>query len=756
MSLMDAYAAQPQRRAPGGAALLPDLDDLTRLLEQGGSRAVLAEIPDEPRWALLREVLRLSAAALDDAPELLPSQLLGRLPRDSPCCAGLLVAAARRRGLAPLSASLARPVRPLLATLRGHRDFVGGLVVLPGDRVAVSASEDHTIRTWDLVRGVGLQVLTAHSGPVNRLLLVPGGRQLLSCSDDRTIRVWDAASMLCVAVLHGHHDYVSAMACSPDGRTLVSAGRDGAVLVWDLPQRTLRCRFAGHTAWVVATAISPDGRTAVTSSVSNELWAWDLEHLCPDRPFYDSGHGDVRYVLGDIFVGDNNTSGTGHRSYARALAFSPDGRRLVSGRDGLIVWDVATRQQVRRLHAHGWPIDSMAVLPDGRLATGAHSIKLWDMRQGAVAATLPGHDGNDIDAIVPLSDGRLLSSGHDGALRLWDPTIDGEPVHTGRVSGVRFSPCGRHLVSAASDGCLRVWSASSGACEQVLGGFQGTFAQVKGFVPGPVPGVLGATSDGELRLWALQTGQLRAAMRHPTQAYSIEGVAITADGSRAVAGAVGQGLTLWDLRAGGAPLQLDGRGRFLSHVRILPDGDTILTAASYQGSGEPGQVQQWSLSGRRRVAQQPLDGQGYATGMRVFGDDVIVAGSRGRLYRVARDPLRIVERVLLGEGRDWIQLLPGAGELVTLHRGVLRRWDPRDLSRSVVLGRLEVGASLAARDGDLLVYAVGADVFLWSLSRKERLGRFRADARVSALAIRGDRVAIGEHSGRVHLARWVP
>ncbi|MFT4980069.1 MAG: WD40 repeat protein, partial [Myxococcota bacterium] len=179
MDLMNAYASQPpaereswltKQRTTQGTALLSQLDYLTLRLRHGGSRALLAAIPDEPRWSVLREVVALSATALDSSPTLLPGQLLGRL-RDDDGYTELRRAAAASSGLLPLTANLARPVRPLLATLRGHHDFIGGLIVLPGEHTAISASEDHTIRIWDLDHHTPLDTIAAHSGPVNRLLL---------------------------------------------------------------------------------------------------------------------------------------------------------------------------------------------------------------------------------------------------------------------------------------------------------------------------------------------------------------------------------------------------------------------------------------------------------------------------------------------------------------------------------------------------------------------------------------------------------
>lgn len=116
----------------------------------------------------------------------------------------------------------------------------------------------------------------------------------------------------------------------------------------------------------------------------------------------------------------------GHLAKVTCLAFSPDGRQLVSGGEDrvLLVWDVATGQVVQRLEGHGGWVCSCAFLPDGRgVVSGGWGgeVFAWDRKSGErrrLGALSP------TDAVMSLSvrpdGGEILVGTLSGVARAWE------------------------------------------------------------------------------------------------------------------------------------------------------------------------------------------------------------------------------------------------------------------------------------------------------------------------------------------------
>src|SRR5262249_14328371 len=101
---------------------------------------------------------------------------------------------------------------------------------------------------------------------VNWVAFSPDSQWLASASDDRTIKLWEIAAASPAQTLRGHSDAVVAVEFSPDGRLLASAGADTQLRLWDRQTRGLRAALPAHAGRIESLAFAPDGRQSMGHS----------------------------------------------------------------------------------------------------------------------------------------------------------------------------------------------------------------------------------------------------------------------------------------------------------------------------------------------------------------------------------------------------------------------------------------------------------------------------------------------------------
>ncbi len=156
---------------------------------------------------------------------------------------------------AALNTSVAN--RQCLHVLRSQSSF-SAVAFSPDGEILAGSGNDTTIWLWQLVNAASenpgnvliqrLSQLRGHSSNIRRLAFCPtitgAPMMLASASEDHTVRLWDVKSGQCLRILVGHSQYVLSVAFSPDGRIVASSSFDQTIRLWDVEsgqcQRILR------------------------------------------------------------------------------------------------------------------------------------------------------------------------------------------------------------------------------------------------------------------------------------------------------------------------------------------------------------------------------------------------------------------------------------------------------------------------------------------------------------------------------------
>jgi hypothetical protein len=121
------------------------------------------------------------------------------------------------------------------ATLQGHTNEIMSVAFSPDGKSLASASQDNSVKLWNVATGKERSTLQGHPEPVWSVAFNPDGTILASASDDKTVKLWDVATGKQRATLQGHTKEVMSVAYSPDGKTLASASEDKTIRLWDEP-----------------------------------------------------------------------------------------------------------------------------------------------------------------------------------------------------------------------------------------------------------------------------------------------------------------------------------------------------------------------------------------------------------------------------------------------------------------------------------------------------------------------------------------
>jgi WD40 repeat protein len=333
-----------------------------------------------------------------------------------------------------------------MVRLRGHLGEAWSAAISPDGRMLASGSSEGTLRLWDATTrregrmhpGCGVIVGFSADGRLLvgrgiedcRLLRLADGDVRTVPLDNYVLRRRDHS-----ADVHGIEPYA------------VFGMGNGVLEHWNLAAMSRVASWRVSQTAVATAALSPDGKFIAIGDVNGVLTLWEA-----------ATHREIRQFK------------SGER--LECMAFSPDGRLLAGSKhndrpsaatlaetaasERVRIWDVHDGSLLRELNAHNGITNSLAFSPDGKLLVTAHednTAQLWEIPSGNRKATLKGHV-HPVMGVAFSPDGKTLATGGgDSKVKLWNTATEQElatlePLPGGCMT-LRFSPDGRTLAAGS-------------------------------------------------------------------------------------------------------------------------------------------------------------------------------------------------------------------------------------------------------------------------------------------------------------------
>jgi WD40 repeat protein/serine/threonine protein kinase len=387
-----------------------------------------------------------------------------------------------------------------------HGNTIRSACFSPDGRWVVTASHDRSVCIWDAGEGarIGSPLRSTHF--MKWVSFSPDGKRLLAAGEDEMWRLWDLAAMRGFGMPESDELPFSMAEFSPDGRLILGVTTNQTAVISDGSTFQIRSSLGQQPASVVWIRFSPDSRRALTLCADGEVRAWNTVSGKP--------------------IGRPMKHGAATR-YENRAEFSPDGKLIATviadkENRSVKVWDLEASSECILDLKHTYPAKSLAFSPDGRsLLTGsgdrvkgAGEARLWSLRTGQLLSNTMPHPGI-VQLVTWSRDGRHFFTACDSAFqgsqsgRVWD-SATGQSVVLSSLTAIRFisaafSLDGRFIATGADNGEIRLWHVENGRPASRVFGHQRACWTLK-FSP---DGRQLASSSFEpgLRLWEPVTGE---------------------------------------------------------------------------------------------------------------------------------------------------------------------------------------------------------------------------------------------------------
>ncbi|GFW68341.1 hypothetical protein TNCV_2263301 [Trichonephila clavipes] len=300
----------------------------------------------------------------------------------------------------------------------GHFDGVRALAFHPVEPVLITASEDHTLKLWNLQKTVPAKktasldvepvyTFRAHIGPVLCLALSTSGDQCFSGGMDGTIRCWNVPSSLSdpydsfdpsvlTTTLKGHTDAVWGLSIHSSKLQLLSCSADGTVRLWSPQCKVPLLHTYGSNI--------ADGNPTSVDFLRCDMTQMVAAYTSSNSVIFDLETGKPVIRLDSNQTPDASLLG----KQINCIVCHPTLPLTVTAHEDRHIrfFDNNTGKMVHSMVAHLDAVTSLAIDPNGLyLLSGSHdcSIRLWNMDNKTCVQEITSHRKKFDEAIFDVA-----------------------------------------------------------------------------------------------------------------------------------------------------------------------------------------------------------------------------------------------------------------------------------------------------------------------------------------------------------------
>jgi WD40 repeat protein len=486
---------------------------------------------------------------------------------------------------------------------QGHSDAINHVKYAPDGRSIYSASDDNSIKMWDVKTGIDINTFDAHEAGVNCLELSKDGSMLISGDKEGKILIWDANTGELKKTINGHDGPVNAIKFTNGEKNILTGGDDKMLKEWTMEGDTIRT-IKGFKTSVKAIGISPDGKRLISGGYKSngvEMLLVDLEKgkIIDDAMNHVKGAKAAKAwstaIMTPFAVGMNIAKGNVGKDIATFyimnftnIEFTNDGKKVLISQNVYLTLMAAKGEE----EESGTSSISIIELSEDRNQFGEVSKPIRWTSNHPRAVAMFNHDQTKVIVnekfgikVYDIENADFPEEGNKEATQYIPPVVKEIKVNNLNLNSLAMSPDYRTVVTADAGRKIKLWDYQSGRKIRDLQGFVQPALALDIMPDGKH--ILVGSLDRNITMWDITTGRM---VREFGRSSDVSSIDISANGKSFLTAAKGtEFFKLWNFRTGRQTRSFLEAKKETVWVKFTDDKDLVYAAT------EDGAVKTWSI-----------------------------------------------------------------------------------------------------------------------------------------------------------------